>query len=281
MHTDIRCLCFCLLFFVGMPAGAQLAPEYYGTDDPFAAEAVYFVLTDRFVDGDAGNNHENQGQNLNTWQRRMPGPNGQEAFVGYMGGDFKGIYDNADYIKDMGFTAVWITPIVDNPDQYFTGGSPVEFGAGIGTDKGKTGYHGYWGVNFFRVDEHLPSPGFRFQEFTQKIRDDHDLKIVLDIVGNHSNPSFDMDFDQDKFSEIYDENDNLVADHQNLSPENLDPNNPLHKFFNQQRDLAQLADLNPDNPDVVDYVVDSSLQWIDQGAAAFRIDTIKHQPHQF
>ena len=42
--------------------------------------------------------------------------------IGYLGGDFKGLLDNADYIRDMGFSAVWITPIVDNPDEAFTGG---------------------------------------------------------------------------------------------------------------------------------------------------------------
>ena len=66
--------------------------------------------------------------------------------------------DNADYIRDMGFGAVWITPIVDNPDEAFTGGDPVQWG-GMLTDRGKTGYHGYWGVNFYKLDEHLPSDG--------------------------------------------------------------------------------------------------------------------------
>ena len=62
----------------------------------------------------------------------------------------------------MGFTAVWVTPIVDNPDEAFTGGDPVKWG-GMLTDRGKTGYHGYWGVNFYKLDEHLPSdrPGLR------------------------------------------------------------------------------------------------------------------------
>ena len=61
----------------------------------------------------------------------------------------------------MGFTAVWITPIVDNPDEAFTGGKPAVKG-GFLTDRGKTGYHGYWGVNFYELDEHLPSPGLDF-----------------------------------------------------------------------------------------------------------------------
>ena len=159
MKAGITRALYVLLLSTVLPCLAQTGDQFYGTAEPFASEAIYFVLTDRFVDGDAGNNHENQGQPNGTWQRRLDGPDGQADFVGYMGGDFKGILDNASYIKDMGFTAVWVSPIVDNPDQAFTGGQPVQFGSGVGTDGGKTGYHGYWGVNFYRVDEHLESAG--------------------------------------------------------------------------------------------------------------------------
>jgi cyclomaltodextrin glucanotransferase len=271
-----------LLLFWALAGADARAADVYGTTEPFASEAIYFVLTDRFVDADGANNHALQGGPNGTWQRRLPGPGGQEAFVGYMGGDFKGVYDNADYIGDLGFTAVWISPIVDNPDEAFTGGSPVSFGAGVGTDGGKTGYHGYWGVDFFRVDEHLESPGFSFQEFTSKMQDDHNLKIVLDIVGNHGSPSWGMQpVDQPKFGEIYRDG-TLVADHQNLQPGQLDPaHQPLHAFFNKGGNLAQLSDLAEDDPAVLDYLADAYLQWIDAGADAFRVDTIAWMPHRF
>ena len=81
------------------------ADRIVGTDTPFASEAVYFVVTDRFVDGDPSNNHETQGGEYPTWQLPLEGPEGKKAYVGYMGGDLKGILNNADYIKDMGFTA--------------------------------------------------------------------------------------------------------------------------------------------------------------------------------
>jgi hypothetical protein len=101
-----------LLFSTFTPTGAIAeGEEAYGTTEPFAANAIYFVLTDRFVDGDPSNDQLDQGQPNGTWQRRLTGPNSQEAFVGYMGGDFKGPLNNADYIADMGFTAVWISPI--------------------------------------------------------------------------------------------------------------------------------------------------------------------------
>jgi glycosidase len=252
----------------------------YGTLNPFASEQIYFLLTDRFVDGDAGNNHVKQGGKFKTFDIPLVGPNGEQANIGYMGGDFKGVIDNAQYIKDMGFTAVWTTPIIDNPDEAFSGGQQTVYGS-VGTDGGKTGYHGYWGVNFYRVDEHLESPGLTFADFTHTLREQYDLKYVLDIVANHGSPSYSMPVSQPAMGKLYDEQGKLVADHQNLYPDQLDPNNPLHKFYNNKPGLAQLSDLNENNPDVLDYFVNSYFKWIDQGAYALRVDTIKEMPHPF
>ncbi|MDQ6647433.1 MAG: alpha-amylase family glycosyl hydrolase, partial [Pseudomonadota bacterium] len=132
-------------------------PQFVGTDAPFASNAIYFVMTDRFVNGDPTNDHRDQGGAHPTWDIPVTGaPKGQSANIGYLGGDFKGVLENAGYIRDMGFGAVWVTPIVDNPDQAFTGGDPVRWGSSL-TDRGKTGFHGYWGINFYKLDEHLPS----------------------------------------------------------------------------------------------------------------------------
>ena len=254
--------------------------DYYGTREPFASEAVYFIVTDRFVDGDAGNNHADQGgAALGTFDRPIQLAGQGPANIGYLGGDFRGIVNNAAYIADMGFTALWITPIVDNPDEAFTGSTRP--GEGPFADKGKTGYHGYWGVNFFVVDEHLESPGLAFRDLTRVLSDDYDLKLVLDVVCNHGSPAYTMPEDQPKYGEIYDRDGVLLADHQNLHPTELDHGNPLHRFYNRQPDLAQLSDMNESNPAVLDYFVEAYLQWIAQGAAAFRIDTIRHMPHAF
>lgn len=253
---------------------------YGGTELPFASEAVYFLLTDRFVDGDLSNNYEDQGgAEVGTFDRPIQLEGQRPANIGYLGGDFQGIANNAGYIADMGFTAIWITPIVDNPDEAFTGG--IRPGEGIFTDRGKTGYHGYWGVNFFVEDEHLISPGMAFADLTRTLEQGHDLKLVLDVVCNHGSPAYTMPGDQPKYGEIYDQNGELIADHMNLHPSELDPDNPLHAFYSREPDLAELSDLDPDNPEVLDYFVDAYIQWLDQGAAAFRIDTIKHMPKEY
>ena len=259
-----------------VPAAAQV----HGTLEPFASEAIYFVLTDRFVNGDPSNDQREQGGAHPTFDLPLPPCDGQAGNIGYLGGDFRGLLDNAAYIRDLGFTAVWLTPIVDNPDQAFTGGDAITC-TGFLTDRGKTGYHGYWGVNFHRLDEHLPSAGLDFAGLTAGLRA-HGLKTVLDIVGNHGSPAWTMPVAQSQFGQLFDAEGRLVADHQNLPPDKLDPaHNPLHAFYNTKPDLAQLSDLNADNPAVMDYLVDAYLHWIGQGVDALRIDTIRHQPLAF
>ena len=260
-----------------LPRGTE---SFYGTLEPFASESVYLVVTDRFVNGDPSNDYRDQGGANYSFDRPIQGPNGETDNIGYLGGDFKGLLQHASYIRDMGFTAVWITPIVDNPDEAFTGGDPVSWGSFL-TDRGKSGYHGYWGVNFYRLDEHLPSDDLDFAGLTRGMKQSG-LKVVLDIVANHGSPSFTMPANQPKFGEIYAEDGRLLADHQNLTPERLEPrSNPLHSFFHAEKDLAQLSNLDDTNPAVQDYLIGGVLKWLDQGAEALRIDTIRHVPHAF
>lgn len=281
-----------LALLAGASHAATPAPDYYGTLEPFASDAVYFVVTDRFVNGDPSNDHREQGGKHPTFDIPVHCPDGIDGNIGYLGGDFKGVANNASYIRDLGFGAVWITPIIDNPDEPFSGGKPVRCDSTL-SDNGKTGYHGYWGVNFYQLDEHLPSPDMDFAGFTRAMHA-KDLKVVLDIVGNHGSPAFGMTRKQAKFGQVFDRDGKLVADHQNLPPRKLDPkHNPLHAFYNNigpvdakdgsifDGNLAELADFNQDNPAVLDYLAGAYLQWLGQGADAFRIDTIAWMPDRF
>ncbi|MGN6739703.1 alpha-amylase family glycosyl hydrolase [Dyella sp.] len=268
----------CGLAHASMPPGE---PVFVGTDAPMASNAIYFVLTDRFVNGDPSNDHRDQGGAHRTWDIPVPGaPKGESANIGYLGGDFQGVLENAGYIKGMGFGAVWITPIVDNPDEAFTGGDPVSWGSKF-TDRGKTGYHGYWGVNFYKLDEHLPSKHLDYRQFTAGMHQ-AGLKVVQDIVVNHGSPAFTMPVKQPQFGQIFDKNGKLIADEQNLPPYQLDPvRNPLHRFYHAYDDLVQLSNNDDQNPAVLDYMVGAYEQWIDEGSDAFRIDTISHMSTAF
>jgi cyclomaltodextrin glucanotransferase len=256
---------------------AAPAQAFVGTTEPMAAHAIYFVMTDRFVNGDPSNDHREQGlPDHGTWGGALPGaPAGKADFVGYLGGDFRGLLNNAGYIRDMGFGALWLTPIVEQPDEAFSGGTPVAWGR-MFTDGGKSGYHGYWATNYYKIDEHLPSNGLGFRELTAGLRA-RGLKTVLDVVANHGSPSFSAPTQRDSFGKLFNEAGELVADHQNLPPRRLKPaTNPLHAFFRTEPDIAELSNLDERNPAVVDYLVGSSLKWLGEGADALRIDTIKH-----
>ena len=280
MRATLKPLPLLLLLAMATPR-ALAADDFYGTKEPFAKESVYFVLTDRFVNGDPSNDHRDQGGAHRTFDLPVPGaPEGQSDNVGYLGGDFRGVVNNAGYIRDLGFTSVWVTPIVDNPDQAFTGGEAVKWG-GMFTDRGKTGYHGYWGINFYKLDEHLPSEGLDFAGFTRAMKEQK-LDVVLDIVTNHGSPAYSMPTMQPQYGKLWDGDGTLVADHQNLDPDRLDPRRKrLHAFYNTQGGLAQLSDFNENNPAVLEYLAGAYEQWIDQGAAAFRVDTIAWMPHAF
>ncbi|MFC9463204.1 carbohydrate binding domain-containing protein [Streptomyces coelicoflavus] len=119
-------------------------------------DPIYFVLTARFNDGDASNNrggsqHEKSGNAAND----------DPMFRG----DFKGMVNKLDYIKGLGFSAVWITPVVLNRSDY--------------------DYHGYHGYDFYRVDPRLESAGASYQDLINAAHA-KGMKIYQDVVYNHS-----------------------------------------------------------------------------------------------
>ncbi|WP_071393869.1 alpha-amylase family glycosyl hydrolase [Bacillus tuaregi] len=113
-------------------------------------ESVYLMMIDRFNNGDQSND---EGVKMNQ----------PEA---YHGGDFQGVMDQLDYIKDMGFTAISLTPAFDNVDG---------------------GYHGYWVNDFYKTDEHFGS----IEEFKKLINEAHkrDMKVILEFEVNHVGPN--------------------------------------------------------------------------------------------
>lgn len=129
----------------------------------FREETIYFLLTTRFFDGDPSNNVPNE------WSSYNPDPNINPSITDpndvTWRGDFKGLIQKLDYIKDLGFTAIWITPIVQN--------------------RGPLDYHGYHAYDFTKVDPRLESPGATFQDLIREVHA-RGMKIVLDIVTNHS-----------------------------------------------------------------------------------------------
>ncbi|MFI9766145.1 carbohydrate binding domain-containing protein [Streptomyces sp. NPDC052415] len=125
-----------------------------GTDP--RKDPIYFVLTARFNDGDSANNRGGS-QHVKSGNAANQDP--------MFRGDFKGLVQKLDYIKALGFSAVWITPVVLNRSDY--------------------DYHGYHGYDFYKVDPRLESAGASYQDLINAAHA-KGVKIYQDVVYNHS-----------------------------------------------------------------------------------------------
>src|SRR4051812_8202504 len=147
----------------GPPGGAvRAALSQPPRQSSLASQRIYFVMPDRYANGSASNDTGG-----------LSGPTGVTGFdpvdTGYYhGGDLKGLGDNLQRIKDLGFTALWVTPVLKQ--------DPVE--------NGSAAYHGYWGLDFTTVDPHLGTD----QDFAALVSGAHalGLKVYLDVVANHT-----------------------------------------------------------------------------------------------
>ena len=252
----------------------------------FRDESIYFMITTRFYDGDPKNNvlcWDNQAAQIETkdpcWR-----------------GDFQGVIDKLDYIKALGFTAIWITPVVQNASGY--------------------DYHGYHAMDFQHVDCRYQSSDGKsgdvmFQELIDKAHA-KGIKIILDIVLNHTG-----NFGEEKLCKLFDRNtqlrnqayidacmtptETLGSDYLTILPKdqyqrrltmmkNMDgQNRDIHNYWHHygqfgwddpSRWWGQIAgdcvDLNTENDEVAKYLVDCYGQFIKMGVDGFRIDTSGH-----
>src|SRR5215213_1838796 len=132
-------------------------------------DVIYFLIPDRFADGDPSNNDPAKSKGL--YDRKL-GRN-------YHGGDLQGVIDKLQYIKSLGVTAIWTTPVYDNNDKPDT----KEVYPGMPFT---TGYHGYGATDMYAIDEHLGDAA-KLRELVQKAHA-LGLKIIQDQVANHTGP---------------------------------------------------------------------------------------------
>lgn len=203
------------------------------TDSKFSNEdLIYFIMIDRFKDGDLSNNG---------FKDNSDNPDDLKS---YLGGDFQGIIDELDYIKSLGATAIWLTPVVKN--------EPF-------------GYHGYWTSDFYEVDPHFGNMAL-LKELVNKAHD-KDMKVILDYVVNHT--GYQHDWLNDVSKKEWFHNKATITDFK-IKDQVLNYN------------LAGLPDLNTENPEVKDYFFQNVLWWIDQtGVDGLRLDTVRHVPNEF
>lgn len=143
-------------------------------------ESIYFVVTTRFYDGDPDNN-------VHCWDdKAYNNPDTDPAWRG----DFKGLIEKLDYIKALGFSAVWVTPVVENASGY--------------------DYHGYHAFDFSKVDPRYESDGATFQDLIDACHE-KDIRLIQDVVWNHTG-----NFGEANFCELFTKEYDDIKDLENI-----------------------------------------------------------------
>lgn len=259
-------------------------PHYLERD--IRDEVFYFVLPDRFDNGDTSNDEGSDTIAISS------GGFDPKSTGHYHGGDIQGLINRIPYLKQMGVTAIWLTPILRN--QAVQGDS--------------AGYHGYWPLDFTEIDPHLGS-NQALKEFIA-LAHQHNIKVFFDIITNHT-------ADVIKYRECHTPDkplfstDTQLCDYKTLQqvaagdrytpflPEGTETlkspawlNNP-DVYHNQgdstwqgenslYGDFVGLDDIDTDNPRVVNGMINIFSQLISEFKPdGFRIDTVKHVNVEF
>jgi neopullulanase len=230
-------------------------------------DVMYLIMPDRFANGDPANDEPAE----------APGSHDRSKPRAYHGGDLRGIQNHLTYLKDLGVTTLWLTPIVKN---------------GAAQD-----YHGYGAVDLYAVDPHLGA----LKDYQDLVAAAHkqEMKIFFDVVPNHvgpkhpwvSNPPLPdwfhgtLQHHLDSFSPIKGSF---------YGKEGGQPNDPFealidpHAPMRMKRNLTEgwffgvLPDMNTENPMVEQYLLQNSTWWAEvSGLDGFRVDTFPYVGRRF
>lgn len=206
---------------------------------------IYFAVTDRFFDGDAENNDAYGVGDYNI---------GEKGGSSYHGGDFAGLNQKLDYLKDLGVNTIWITPIVENitEDQHDNK-----------TDTATYGYHGYWASDFTKLNKHLGTE----QQFKALLDAAHSkgMKIMVDVVLNHAGYGTEKYFNS------------ILTDADGNSISMIRGSNNTISGDDKYDSLSDLPDFVTENKAVTDQLVTWQTEWMSKYSIDYyRVDTVKH-----
>ncbi len=270
---------------VETPQGKATIPFMIGTSlDPqrhfqgiTTNDVVYLIMPDRFADGDQSNNAPPDAPAAAN-DRRNP--------RAYHGGDIRGIINNLQYLKELGVTALWLTPWYDNWNGVNTCDKPW---------CPNTYYHGYHAIDYYAVEDRFGDMATLQELVNQAHR--LGLKVIQDQVANHvgsrhpwvADPPLDDWFHgtRDQHSGVPDaaaplgwrytlnkfQNSVLLSPHGNQQ----EVRNTLDGWFSND-----LPDVNQEQPEVARYEIQNALWWVGMtGIDGIRQDTIQYMPRAF
>ena len=219
-------------------------PERFEIESFNSSDVLYLIMPDRFANGNPSNDQI---------EMRMPYKVDRDNPNARHGGDLKGISDHLDYLYDLGVTAIWLNPVLEND---MKGGS----------------YHGYATTNYYKVD-----PRFGTNEEYQKlIADAHskDMKVVMDMIFNHCGSDHPWVYDvpsADWFNNLgeYVQTSHMKEMYFDPYASEYDKNKMVDGWF-----VPTMPDLNQRNRHVAKYLIQNSIWWIEySGVDGIRQDT--------
>ncbi|MBK9336136.1 MAG: glycoside hydrolase family 13 protein [Lewinellaceae bacterium] len=214
-------------------------------------DVVYLIMPDRFANGDPANDN-------------VPGMLdglARDSLLGRHGGDLKGIQDRLDYLKDLGITAIWLNPELEN-------------------DQARTSYHGYAITDLYRIDRRLGTNEL-YRDLVGACHD-RGIKVVRDAVPNHigDNHYWVKDLPTRDWLNVWPEMTKTTY----RAPTLLDPYASEYdkKHFNDGWFAPSMPDLNQRNPYLANYLIQQAIWWVEySGLDAFRIDTYTYSDQDF
>jgi len=224
----------------------------------YKADIIYQIVTDRFCNGRADNDDPPQ-------SKGMFDPT-HTNWHAYWGGDLAGITQKLRYIKNLGATAIWISPAIDNVNK------PTLDADGHVIAP----YHGYHARDFKRIEEHFGDPSNSWRDFDTLVKAAHalNLKVIVDMPANHTSA-----YNHGEYGVLYD--DGHFKCESNYDKMKYFHHLPLVSDWNNRYQLQYgtifyLADLDQEHPFVDRYLKASARMFQQHGADGTRLDAAKH-----
>ena len=214
------------------------------------SDVMYLIMPDRFANGDPTN--DSMPDELEKANRTNPD--------GRHGGDLKGIQDHLDYIKDNGYTALWVNPVLEN-------------------NMPQVSYHGYSTTDFYKVDSRFGTNA-DYQQLSSEAKK-RGIKMVMDMIFNHCGSSHWWMKDMPMKDWINEYPDFKITNHKKSTVQDPYGAEIDAKEFTDGWFVPSMPDLNQRNPYVANYLIQNSIWWIEYvGLDGIRMDTYPYPDRQ-